>query len=212
MIARNHKLLFLFIATAIMLACVPTFAPASAPVPTYDPNSISTVIAQTAAAASTQTAIMLPPTLTSTATPTATATASPTETPTFIFILPTLTAQPTLVTPGSSGFDFDCQIISQIPPNNMTISRSSVFEARWKVVNIGKKTWDADTADYRYTSGEKMHRTGAFDFPESVVPGGTFEFVIPMQAPIETGTYTTTWKITSGKDRFCSMSITIIVN
>jgi len=28
----------------------------------------------------------------------------------------------------------------------------------------------------------------------------------------EPGTYSTTWKITSGKDQFCPMSIKIVVN
>jgi hypothetical protein len=82
----------------------------------------------------------------------------------------------------------------------------------WKVANIGKLSWSSNNADYRYTSGEKMHRTGAFDFNQSIPPGGTIELVIPMQAPVDTGTYTTTWKITLGKERFCPMSVTIVVN
>jgi hypothetical protein len=194
-----------------MLACVPTFTPASAPAPTFDPNLINTVIVQTAAAASTQTALAAPATLTATATQTPTNTATETPTATFLFILPTITQPPTLIEPGSSGEDFECQIISQSPANNTSILHTSVFDARWKVANVGKLSWDSDSADYRYTSGTKMHRTGAFDFEQSVPPGGQFEFVVAMQAPEELGTYTTTWKITSGQARFCPMSITIVV-
>jgi hypothetical protein len=119
---------------------------------------------------------------------------------------------PTMVKPGVSDLDYDCQIISQSPGNDTVISHSSVFDVRWKVANTGKLSWDSNNADYRYTSGEKMHRTGAFDLEQSVASGGTFEFVVAMQAPAEAGTYTTTWKITSGKARFCPMSITIVVN
>jgi len=212
MIARNYKIFSLLAAILIMLACAPTFAPVSAPIPTFDPNSINTVIAQTAAAASTQTALMVPPTLTPTATALPTATSTETPTATFIFLLPTLTVPPTLIQPGSSGEDFECQIISQSPVNDTVISHTSVFETRWKVINIGKKVWDTNNADYRYTSGTKMHRVGAFDFEQSISPGGTIEFVIAMQAPAEPGTYSTTWKITSGQTRFCPMSIKIVVN
>lgn len=212
MIAQKHKIFALLVATVIMLACAPTFAPASVPVPTFDPNSINTVIVQTAGAAATQTALMMPPTLTPTATLLPASTFTETPTATFIFILPTLTVPPTLIKPGSSGDDFECQIISQSPVNNTVIQHSSVFDARWMVANVGKLSWDSNNADYRYTSGTKMHRTGAFDFDQSVSPGGKFEFVIAMQAPTELGTYTTTWKITSGQARFCPMSITIVVN
>lgn len=212
MISRNYRIFALSAVLVIMLACVPTFAPATAPVPTFDPNSINTIIAQTAGAASTQTALMLPPTLTPTATPTFTA--IPTETPsaTFIFILPTITASPTLITPGSSEKEFECQIVSKSPANDTVIQHSSVFEAHWTVVNIGTQVWDSNNADYRYISGAKMHRKDAFDLEQSVPPGGTFEFVIAMQAPAETGTYTTTWRITSGQTKFCFMSISIVVN
>ncbi|MBK9211082.1 MAG: hypothetical protein IPL71_23490 [Anaerolineales bacterium] len=212
MIARNHKIFALLVAIVMMLACAPTLAPATASVPTFDPNSVGTVIAQTAGAASTQTALMAPPTLTPTVPPTSTSVPTETPTATFIFILPTMTVPPTFIQPGSSGDDYECQIISQNPINNTVIQHTSVFDARWMVVNVGKLSWDSNNADYRYTSGTKMHRTGAFDFAQSIPPGGMYEFVVAMQAPDEPGTYTTTWKITTGKARFCSMSITIVVN
>ncbi|MBK8619409.1 MAG: hypothetical protein IPN96_20365 [Anaerolineales bacterium] len=213
MIARNHKIFALLVAIVMMLACAPTLAPATVPpAPTFDPNSINTVIAQTAGAAATQTALMVPPTLTPTVTPTFTITPTETPTATFLFILPTMTVPPTLIKPGSSGEEFECQIISQSPVKDAVIQNSSVFDAHWTVVNVGKKPWDSNNADYRYTSGEKMHKAGAFDFEQSIPPGGQIEFIIPMQAPSQPGTYTTTWKITSGKTRFCPMNITIVVN
>lgn len=212
MTARNHRIFALLAAILMMLACAPTFAPVSAPLATFDPNSINTVIVQTAEAAATQTALMLPPTWTPTATLIPTSTLTETPTPTFIFTIPTLTLQPTLATPGSSGLAYECQIIMQTPANNTAIPHSSTFDARWMVVNIGKKFWSANDADYRYISGEKMHITSAFDLNKSVASGGTIELVAPMRSPAGPGTYTTTWKITVGKERFCPMSITIVVN
>jgi hypothetical protein len=66
--------------------------------------------------------------------------------------------------------------------------------------------------DYFYFSGAKIH-TGPSgrDFGGSVGVGGTMEIVIKMKAPTEPGSYHTVWKLRSGKEEFCSMTIQIIV-
>ena len=79
MTLHGKKLLRWLIIAILILACAPTTI---APVPTLDPNSIGTIIAQTASSASTQTAVALPvlaPTFTSapTFTPEATFTTVP---------------------------------------------------------------------------------------------------------------------------------------
>lgn len=79
----------------VLLACaLPGASPSIGPLPTFDPNSLGTAVAETAAAAQTQTALNLP-TATNTASPTRTPTITPTFTPTFIFALPTFTPLPT---------------------------------------------------------------------------------------------------------------------
>ena len=86
----------------VMLACALPGAPAVAPLPTFDPNSIGTVVAQTAAVAQTQTAAKLP-TVTNTPRPTYTPSITPTFTPTFIFLLSTRTPIPTYTIPPTVG-------------------------------------------------------------------------------------------------------------
>lgn len=212
MIRRNYRAIVVLVIIGIMLACVPAFPPASAPIPTFDPHSINTLIVLTAEAATTQTAIMLPPTLTPTATPLPTKTPTETPTPTFVFILPTLVIPPTLATPGSSGLQYECQIISQKPLNDSAISRGTTFEMSWKAANIGKDAWFSSDTDYRYFSGVKMHKASIYDLPSSVLPGGTIDLTVNMQAPAEPGTYTTAWRISIGKNSFCPLKLTIIVN
>ena len=65
-------------------------------IPTAIPGTINILIAQTAAAASTQTAMNIPPTLTPSYTPFPSQSPSltPADTPTFLFLLPTPTATP----------------------------------------------------------------------------------------------------------------------
>lgn len=209
---RNNKIISLLTTILLMLACVPTLPTSSAPIPTFDANAPLTAIVRTAGAAMTQTAQFAPPTLTPTVTPTRTAFPTETITPTFIFVLPTSTVPPTQIPAGSSGLELECQVLSQDPPNNTIVSLHSTFTAKWIVANVGTKTWPSDNTDYRYFSGDKFHLQPIYDFEKSVVAGDSIELVVAMQAPNQTGTFTTSWRISIGNERFCSMNITIIVS
>lgn len=119
---------------------------------------------------------------------------------------------PTQIPAGSSGLDLDCQILSQEPTNNSVFNTQGTFTARWIVANVGIKTWPSDNSDYRYFSGAKLHLQPIYDFEKSVAANNSIELKFAMQAPNQIGVYTTTWKISIGQERFCSMNLTIIVN
>jgi hypothetical protein len=213
MIQRNYRKYYFLITTAWVLACAaPALVPVSAPTVSFDPNSINTSIAQTAGAAATQTVQNMPPTFTPTITPSPTSTITETPTPTFVFLLATPTVPSETPTVGISDAKFACQVISQTPQNNSGITKGADFEARWQVTNIGQNTWDSANVDYRYVGGDKFHKAGIYDLYSSVAPGGSTEIIAAMKAPADPGTYTTTWKITSGKTQFCTMNLTIVVN
>lgn len=195
-----------------MLACVPTFPTSPSTIPTFDPNAALTAIFKTANAAATQTARFAPPTLTSTASPTRTPLPTETVSPTFIFLLPTSTVPPTQIPAGSSGLDLECQILSQEPANNTIFSMQGTFTAKWVVANVGLKTWPSDNTDYRYVSGDKLHLQPIYDFEKSVVAGDSVELTVAMQALNQTGTFTTSWRISIAQERFCLMNLTIIVS
>ena len=213
MIVRNLKHLYFVITAVFVLACVtPTLVPVSESIPTFDPNAPLTAIVKTAGAAMTQTAQFAPPTLTPTATQTRTPFPTETITPTFIFVLPTSTVPPTQIPAGSSGLELECQILSQDPPNNSIISLQSTFTAKWLVANVGLNTWPSDNTDYRYFSGTSLHLQPIYDFEKNVVAGNSVELTVAMQAPNQTGVYTTSWRISIGQERFCPMNITVIVS
>lgn len=195
-----------------MLACViPNISSAPAPIPTFDVNAPLTAIVLTSNAAATQTQQFAPPTLTPTVTATRTPLPTETITPTFIFSLPTSTVPPTQIPAGSSGLDLDCQVLSQEPANNAIISMGSTFTAKWLIANVGIKTWPSDNADYRYSSGDKLHLQPIYDLEKNVEAGKIIELLVAMQAPNTIGTFSTTWQIAIGQERFCSMKITITV-
>ena len=214
MLHRKYRIFYFLIVTALVLACAPTLVPASVPAPTFDPNSINTAIGLTAEAAATQTALMKPPTLTPTVTMLPSNTPPPTEspTPTFIFILSTPTVPSSTPTLDPDGSKFACRVDSKTPPDNTAFTQGANFDARWLVTNIGTVAWDAGSTDYRFNNGDKFHKAAVYDFNSSVSPGQQTEIVVDMKAPDSGGTYTTTWKINVGKNKFCSMSLTIIVN
>lgn len=208
---KNQKITSTLILIFFTLACVPTLPSASTPIPTLDPNAPLTAIVETARAAATQTAQFAPPTLTPSATPTRTPPPTDTVTPTFIFLLPTSAVPPTQIPAGSSGLTLDCQILSQDPPPDKIFDKGAVFTATWVVANVGLNTWPSDNSDYRYSSGDKLHLQPIYDFEKNVAAGETVTFSVAMQAPNEVGRFSTVWQIAIGKERFCSMQITIIV-
>jgi hypothetical protein len=213
MTQRKTRMIVFLIVTASMLACaVPAFAPTPVPFPTFDPNSPLTAIVQTAGAAATQTALVATSTSTPTSTSSPTPTVTDTATPTFIFLLPTLTFTPTPVTIVPSSADYACQIISRTPQNESVIARGASFEAKWRVANTGKEEWNRTSADYIYSSGDRLHKTAGYDFNVSVPSGGNVELVVSMQAPSQPGRYTTSWRIQIGRQVFCPLNLTIVVN
>lgn len=209
---RNQKIYSVSIIFIFMLACViPNISSAPALIPTFDVNVPLTAIVLTSNAASTQTQQFAPPTLTPTGTATRTPLPTETVTPTFIFALPTSTVPPTQIQAGTSGLDLDCQLLSQEPANNAIIPMGSTFTAKWLIANVGIKTWPSDNADYRYSSGDKLHLQPIYDLEKNVEAGKIIELLVAMQAPNVTGTFSTIWQIAIGQERFCSMKITIIV-
>lgn len=213
MFSRIAKVLMLVLALGVVLACAPSLVPFSAPAPTYDPNSINTVIVQTANAAATQTALVVSPTATPTNTPPPTFTPSVTPSPTitFIFILATPTVPSSTPEPGSSGKLYDCRVVSMDPVDGSRINPNTSFTMIWNVMNMGSEAWDSNNADYHYKSGNKLHKQGAYDLEVSVPTGGQTEIRVAMKSPDSNGTYSTTWVIKSGQTEFCKMSVTIQV-
>lgn len=205
----RRRTLFLFIVMVFMLACLPTLGPASAPIPTFDPNAPLTAIVLTAGAAATQTAVNAPPTATPTV-PTNTPFPTPTPTATFLFFIPTNALPPTQIPLGVSSKALECQVLSTEP--NGLIAASTPFIGKWVLANIGKDTWLSANIDYRYESGDKFYLQSIYDFPTNVQPGATVELRVDMQAPSTPGEYTTVWRLYEGNKSFCTMEMKITVN
>lgn len=216
MATPKTKYLIWFTALVLIMACVPTFAAPA--VPTIDPNVIGTYIAQTANAAASQTAVAMP-TLTPTvitSTPRNTDTPEPTATSTVIFLFYTpspviLVTQPGSGTSTASSKPYACEVLSVTPANGTSFAGRTDFDAKWKVKNIGKKDWENNSVDYVYLTGDKFHKVGGYDLGKTVKIGETTELIVDMIAPKNAGTYTTNWTLQVGSEKFCTLSLTIVV-
>jgi hypothetical protein len=172
------------------------------------PGSIETIVFQTAAAAQTQTAILLPsPTNTPTFTPlptnTPTETATPTET--FIFILPTSTKP---FEPYSAGSN--CELVA-LTPHMPVLAPRELFETEWTLKNTGDELWLDQNIDFKHSSGTDMHKQDLYDLPKSVPADGQVTITVPMFTPKNPGTYTSTWVLSRKKTTLCKVSVTVIV-
>ena len=219
MLTYKAKVIVWLIVVGLIMACVPSLA---TPLPPVDPNVVNTFIAQTVNAASTQTSAVLPTstqTATYTPTPRNTDTPTPTSTATVIFILstPTPLVIPTFTVVssggggGSSSDNFACQVISVSPANGTTFGSRADFDAVWRVRNIGQRQWDRSEIDYRYASGDKIHKVEIYDLPANVPRNGTTDIIVDMVAPRNAGTYSTTWNLNRGARSFCTMTLRIVV-
>jgi len=226
MSTRKTKLLVLLAAIAFVMACVPAIA--LTPYPTSDPNKINTIIVSTANAAATQTSAAMPTlTFTPTITPTRpTDTPEPSATSTVIFILssPTKFVVPTFTPISSSGggssggsggssssANFACQVISVTPANGTEFKARADFDTTWRVKNTGQKTWARNSVDFVYDSGSKINKVSGYDLSNNVKVGEQIDLSADMEAPKNSGAYTTTWTLRVGSTDFCKMSITINV-
>ncbi len=213
----KSKLLIWVTALALIMACAPSLVTPS--VPTMDPGSVNTFIAQTVDAASTQTAASMPSlTPSPTITPTVpTETPSPTPTATVIFILssPTPLVIPTFTSissgGGTSNENFSCQVTRVSPANGTRFDPRADFDAVWTVRNNGQRNWDRNSIDILYSSGDRIHKVSGYDLDDNVRVGNSIDVGVDMQAPKDPGTYNTTWVMRRGDDTFCTMTLTIAV-
>ncbi|MCZ2127209.1 MAG: hypothetical protein LC099_05475 [Anaerolineales bacterium] len=225
------------VATLILalLACAMPGAPSVAPLPTFDPNSVQTIIAGTAGVAMTQTFSALP---TATQTPTATFTPSvtPTFTPTFIFLLSTKTPLPSdtpsptmgviyfppsggggnsnkFSTPDPkadprkpSGLQWSCVWYGLQPPRHTVFKPNRKFSVRWNLYNSGYAVWGHNSIDFVYTGGYRHDGTKIQDLARDIGPGAEIWVETAFTAPKAPGDYNTYFTLQVGKHQFCSVA------
>lgn len=209
---------FLLIATLLMIGCDFSTLLAQPPIPSPNPNTIQSIIRGTAAAAGSQTAVLIPPTLTPSFTPFPSATASitPTSTETFVFAFPTVTRPPAPTQPKggvviTDNGSWGCQVVDQTPSNGTTYNPNDLFSVNWMLKNTGGHTWLHSSIDIVNIGGPTVSSAYAYNTYYDVSTDSSETVTIDMMAPSSAGTYSSNWALRKGVILFCPVSITFTV-
>ena len=208
---------FLLITTIFVLSCDVSSLVAPSTIPSPDSNLVQTIIVQTGAAAASQTAALVTPSLTPSSTPlpsqTPSTTPSPTET--FVFNLPTPKINPTGTdvkgATGSKNGAWDCQLVSQSPPDGTSVAANYPFSASWTVQNTGYVVWLRSSVDLIHTGGPQLSSASGYNTHSDVAVGSSESLSLQMTAPSSPGSYTSYWALRASRTIFCPLSVTIMV-
>ena len=215
----------------MLSACgIPTAS--SGPISSPDPDTVQSIIVNTAAAAQTQTAAVASPTSSPTYTPTVTPLPTGTMPPTpelFVYststppvllgsgddangigeILPTATKGPEIHNYKGT---LDCAWVGQSPSDGTVFKPRQKFTVVWTIKNTGTAAWKRHTIDYRYLGGDKFHdKKSRYDMNYILDPGETIDIKVDMHAPKTSGSYETTWVVGLNTEVLCKMTLAIVV-
>ena len=213
---QSKRALQIFLASAILLiSCdISTFA-APPQIPTPIPGAISLLAAQTAAVAATETAALIPSTLTPTLTsfPSQTPASTSTVTPTFVFFVATLTPANTATSasPTSDNSNFTCNLIKQTPQDGTSFNGNQSFKVMWKIQNTGSRAWTQDNVSLYFIGGDQFADTSSVNLPSAVASGNSVSLTVNMHAPGPSGKYTTNWALEASGQAFCTLFLSIKV-
>jgi hypothetical protein len=103
-----------------------------------------------------------------------------------------------------------CQVVSVSP--SAAVNRTVDFDAVWTIKNTSTKTWDGNSVDYKYVSGNKFHsHDSRYDLRQTVKPGETVKVIVDMVAPAAGGFYTINWALVNGSTTLCSLPLNLRV-
>ncbi len=108
---------------------------------------------------------------------------------------PTAQARPTF--PPNSGGDAACMkasLIDETMPDGTIIKPGQQFTKSWRIRNDSTCTW---STAYKivFWDGELMGGGYVYNFPQQALPGDTVEVPLVLTAPLEDGTYKSSWKL-----------------
>ena len=127
---------------------------------------------------------------------------------------PPTSAAPTEVPPPATGTP-SCALISQDPADGTVFSPGTSFNTTWVLQNTGDVNWDAGQVDIRYIAAQNnilLHQgSDIYDLTNTVAPGATYNFTVPMISPFDPGSYGELWQVAWGGSLLCEFYVYITV-
>ena len=160
-------------------------------------DTIATAVAMTVSARDTQQAQASPtallPGADSTLTPVGNGVATPTKQ------TPATFSPPTAPPAGATNGDDGCLLatfVSETIPDGQIMEPGQNFWKTWRLKNSGSCAWDS-TYKIVYVNGDLMGGLYEYPFPGVAGPGEDIDISIYMKAPLDTGSFSSYWKIQS---------------
>lgn len=107
-----------------------------------------------------------------------------------------------------------CTVVNiyPIPPQ---LAPGEEFDVVWTVQNTAPWDWKADTINYRYNGGERVHKyQDVYGIAWEVKRGWVFDVAVDMIAPEEPGYHRTQWALVveDTENIYCTLDITFFVH
>ncbi|MEA1978300.1 MAG: SH3 domain-containing protein [Chloroflexota bacterium] len=108
--------------------------------------------------------------------------------------------------PGNPPGLLPCFLVSQTPADGTLVQSGAGFNMLWQVENTGTVAWDQADSTVVYLAAAndtRLSSVDSFALTTTVGQGDSYEVVVPMTAPAETGQYGEGWGIISGDTTVC---------
>lgn len=120
----------------------------------------------------------------------------------------------TAVPPPATGTP-SCSLVSQNPADGTVFSPGTSFNTTWVLQNTGTGNWEAGEVDIRYIAAQNnilLHQgSDVYDLTNTVGPGMTYNFTVPMISPFNPGSYGELWQVAWGGSLLCEFYVYISV-
>jgi uncharacterized protein YraI len=108
-----------------------------------------------------------------------------------------------------------CSVVSQDPADGTNFALGSSFDTTWVLQNNGDIKWDENEYNISYVGAAAnipLHQgSDGYDLTNTVEPGWTYNFSVPMIAPFEPGVYGELWQVVQGNQTVCEFYVYINV-
>jgi uncharacterized protein YraI len=105
--------------------------------------------------------------------------------------------------------------VSQNPADGTVFAAGTSFTTTWVLQNNTGTSWDGDSVDLRYVGAAAnvpLHQgSDIYDLANTVEPGWTYNFSVPMIAPFTPGVYGEVWEVGQGGSILCQFYVYIEV-
>ena len=105
--------------------------------------------------------------------------------------------------------------VSQSPADGTVYAAGTSFTTTWVLQNNTGTAWDQNSVDLRYVGAAAnvpLHQgSDIYDLANTVEPGWTYNFSVPMIAPFTPGVYGEVWEVGQSGSIICQFYVYIEV-